>query len=192
MQWCFLDLSYYEAPAGQQGTTHTKKRKQTNTHSTSWLLLRVQNSHMLGHTNMPPPSPPPVPSYLIRRDKIAQVLWFLQGKICPSAFGAQMRGHNKCQHEYSHCARVQGCVRRALVAKCLGWLHRMVVFRPAYVKQCAADTMTRRGKYDHSTLTRKTHTAMPGIDRQRQNLKISIPNLALVRCFVTIARVLVW
>ena len=33
--------------------------------------------------------------------------------------------------------------------------------------------------------TRKTKTATPGMERQRQNLKNSMPNLALVRCFVT-------
>jgi len=33
--------------------------------------------------------------------------------------------------------------------------------------------------------TRKTSTAMPGMERHRQNLKISMPNLAFVRCFVT-------
>lgn len=48
---------------------------------------------------------------------------------------------------------------------------------------------TRRKSRSHP-LTLKTHTAMPGIDRQRQNLKISIPNLALVRCFVTILSVI--
>ena len=34
-------------------------------------------------------------------------------------------------------------------------------------------------------LTRKTSTAMPGMERHRQNFKISMPNLAFVRCFVT-------
>ena len=42
--------------------------------------------------------------------------------------------------------------------------------------------------------TRKTRTATPGIERQRQNFNISIPNLALVRCFVTIvgSSLLLW
>jgi len=149
---------------------------------------------MLGHTNTPPPSPPPVPSYMIRRDKIAQILWFLHGEICPSAFGAQMRGHNRCQHEYSHCARVQGCVRRACTR---GKVSRLAASHGGFQAcireaMCSRHNDKKREEHDHSTLTRKTPTAMPGIDRQRQNLKISIPNLALVRCFVTIARVLVW
>jgi hypothetical protein len=34
--------------------------------------------------------------------------------------------------------------------------------------------------------TLKTSTATPGMERHRQNLKTSIPNLAFVRCLVTI------
>ena len=49
-------------------------------------------------------------------------------------------------------------------------------------------------KHGSHISTRKTRTATPGIERQRQNLNISIPNLALVRCFVTIvgSSLLLW